>query len=135
MTHLVRLLILVAVVAGCAAPAAMAPASGTATLPREVSVADAARMHQDGGLIVDVREPSEWAAGYIPGATLMSLGELPSRLVELPKDQTIVVVCRSGNRSAQGRDILLEAGFPSVTSMTGGMNDWVAAGYEVTTGD
>ncbi|MEA5077769.1 MAG: rhodanese-like domain-containing protein, partial [Anaerolineaceae bacterium] len=70
-----------------------------------------------------------------PGATLIPLGELANRLSELPKDQEIVVVCRSGNRSAQGRDILLNAGFTNVTSMAGGMNQWSAAGYETTSGD
>jgi len=52
----------------------------------------------------------------------------------VPQDRQVVVVCRSGNRSAQGRDILLAAGYPSVTSMAGGMNDWTAAGYETATG-
>ena len=50
------------------------------------------------------------------------------------RDLSLVVVCRSGNRSAQGRDILLGAGLPSVTSMAGGMNEWAAAGYATTTG-
>jgi rhodanese-related sulfurtransferase len=45
-----------------------------------------------------------------------------------------VVVCRSGNRSAEGRDILLDNGFTQVTSMAGGMNEWAAGGYETATG-
>jgi len=56
------------------------------------------------------------------------LDELPARLNELPKDQEIVVVCRSGNRSQQGRDILLNAGF-NATSMAGGLKEWYAKGY------
>jgi rhodanese-related sulfurtransferase len=99
----------------------------------EVSIAEADALRQAGALILDVREPSEWATGVIPDATLISLGELQSRVGELPRDRTVVVVCRSGNRSAQGRDILLGAGFTSVTSMAGGMSDWVAAGYSVGT--
>jgi len=43
-------------------------------------------------------------------------------------------VCRSGNRSKQGRDILLDAGFTQVTSMAGGLNEWKAAGYPTITG-
>ena len=54
--------------------------------------------------------------------------------MRLPKDQEIVVVCRSGNRSATGRDILLDAGFNQVTSMAGGMNEWAAKNYEIVTG-
>ena len=82
----------------------------------------------------DVREQSEWEQGHIEGATLIPLGQLFQSSAELPTDQTIVVVCRSGNRSAQGRDILETAGFTTVTSMTGGMNDWQAQGYPIVTG-
>jgi rhodanese-related sulfurtransferase len=107
----------------------------TSTLPLEVDVAKAAAMRDAGALIVDVREPDEWASGHIEGATLIPLGSLAVRSSELPRDRDIVVVCRTGHRSAQGRDTLLGAGFPAVTSMTGGMNDWVAAGLPVVTGD
>jgi rhodanese-related sulfurtransferase len=103
-------------------------------LPREVSIAEAARMRSEGAFILDVREPYEWDELHIPGAKLAPLGELKDRLSELPSDKEIVVVCRSGNRSAVGRDILLEAGFEQVTSMAGGMNQWKAAGLEIVTG-
>ncbi len=116
------------------APVASAPAGTVAALPAEVSVSEASRLRDAGAFILDVRQPDEWAAGHIPGATLIPLGELPARVAEVPKDRQVVVVCRSGNRSAQGRDILLGAGFPSATSMAGGMNDWTAAGYETVTG-
>ncbi len=113
-----------------AAPASQAPAS----LPLEVDVATAASMRDAGAFVLDVRQPDEWVAGHIPGATLIPLGELPSRTAEVPSDREVVVVCRSGNRSATGRDILLDAGFATVTSMAGGMNHWAAAGLEVATG-
>jgi rhodanese-related sulfurtransferase len=79
--------------------------------------------------VLDVRQPEEWDQVHIPGTTLIPLGELESRLSEVPKDKEVVVVCRSGNRSQQGRDILLNAGFEQVTSMTGGLNDWRSSGY------
>ena len=131
-----------AVVAACApstttptpVPVASAPAGAVQALPAEVSVADAGGLRDAGAFMLDVRQPDEWAAGHIPGATLIPLGELQSRLAEVPKDKKVVVVCRSGNRSAQGRDILLGAGYPAATSMAGGMNAWTAAGYETTTG-
>jgi rhodanese-related sulfurtransferase len=53
---------------------------------------------------------------------------------EVPQDQEVVVVCRSGNRSQQGRDILLSAGFEQVTSMAGGVNQWKSAGFETVSG-
>lgn len=101
------------------------------SLDSEISVKEAAEMRDDGAFILDVREPSEWDEFHIPGATLIPLGELASRVDELPQDQDIVVVCRSGNRSQQGRDILLDAGFDKVTSMAGGVNDWRSAGYPI----
>ena len=131
-----------AVVAACSpatgapasAPAASAPAGTVAALPAEVSTAEALALREAGAFVLDVRQPEEWNAVHIPGATLIPLGELSARLSEVPGDRQVVVVCRSGNRSAQGRDILLGAGFPSVTSMAGGMNDWAAAGYPTATG-
>jgi len=108
--------------------------SATAALPKEVTVAKAAELRDGGAFILDVRQPEEWNAGHIPDATLIPLDQLPSRVNEVPKDQTVVVVCRSGNRSAAGRDILLEAGFKSVTSMGGGMNSWAAKGLPMVTG-
>ncbi len=103
-------------------------------LPREVSVTEASAMREAGAFILDVREPDEWNESHIPGATLIPLGELASRVNELPQDREIVVVCRSGNRSAQGRDILLSAGFEQVTSMAGGINQWKVAGFETVSG-
>jgi len=100
-------------------------------LPLTVNVEDAYELREKGAFVLDVREVNEWEVVHIPDATLIPLGELESRLEEIPKDQEILVVCRSGNRSATGRDILLNAGFTNVTSLSGGMNDWVANSYEV----
>lgn len=80
---------------------------------------------------MDVRTTEEWNDFHAVGATLIPLDELPNRLSEVPRDRIIVVVCRSGNRSQQGRDILLNAGYKQVTSMTGGMNAWRDAGYPI----
>lgn len=124
----------VAALAIFAAISAMSPAAEKVGLPREVSVSKATSLRDQGAFILDVREPEEWNAGHIPDATLIPLGELASRIDELPRDQQIVVVCRSGNRSATGRDILLDAGFQEVTSMAGGMNDWTSQGLPTVTG-
>ena len=103
-------------------------------LPAEISVDQAAKMRDQGAFILDVREPSEWTQFHIPGATLIPLGNLPDRLKDVPKDREVVVVCRTGNRSAQGRDILLNAGFTRVTSMAGGVTQWQAQGLAIATG-
>lgn len=102
--------------------------------PREISVAEAANKRDAGVFILDVRQPEEWNDHHIPDTTLIPLGELNARLSELPRDQEIVIVCRSGNRSGQARDILRAAGFTQVTSMAGGLNQWRAAGYQTVSG-
>lgn len=106
------------------------PASAVSdALPAEVSAAEAAALRDGGAFVLDVRQPEEWAEYHVPDSTLIPLGELPNRLNELPRDREIVIVCRSGNRSSQARDILLDAGFTQVTSMAGGLNDWRAQGF------
>jgi rhodanese-related sulfurtransferase len=129
-------LIALLLVAGCAStPASNAPEpSSRGAIAATVTVEAAAALRDGGAFVLDVREPAEWADGHIPGATLIPLGELPTRLGDVPGDRSIVMVCRSGNRSAAGRDILLEAGFASVTSLDGGMTDWAAAGMPIETG-
>lgn len=98
-------------------------------LPLEITVAEAYEKYQTGAFFLDVREANEWEQGHIPNTTWIPLGELSSRLDEIPRDQEIVVVCRSGNRSQEGRDILLQNGFSAVSSMLGGVREWGNAGY------
>ena len=101
---------------------------GTPSLPVEISVDLAHEMYQAGVFVLDVRTQEEWDEYHAPNTTLIPLDQLASRLNELPKDKEIVVVCRSGNRSQQARDILLGAGF-NATSMAGGLKEWYASGY------
>ncbi len=117
------------------AAAVQAPPAATqqaaTTLPLSIPVSKAAELREAGYFMLDVRQPEEWNQIRIPGAALIPLDQLPNRLSEVPKDQPIVVYCRSGNRSQTGRDILLQAGFTNVTSMSGGVLDWAAKGYPV----
>jgi rhodanese-related sulfurtransferase len=105
-----------------------------ATLAQEVSVAQAHQLRDEGVFVLDVRQPEEWEEIHIPGATLIPLDQLQTRLSEVPQDQPVLVYCRSGNRSQEGRDILLAAGIEQVTSMAGGIREWSAAGYPTETG-
>ncbi len=72
-------------------------------------------------VILDVREPKEWALGTLPDATLISMNEIPARLGEFRKDQAILCVCRSGDRSSQVAAFLTQNGYDSVANMVGGM--------------
>jgi rhodanese-related sulfurtransferase len=105
--------------------------NSSAALPGEISVGEAYTKYQNGAFVLDVRTQAEWDEFHAPNTTLIPLDQLASRLSEVPTDKEIVVVCGSGNRSQQGRDILLNAGFTRVTSMQGGLNDWRASGYPV----
>ena len=100
-------------------------------MPREISVNEAYNKYQNGAYVLAVRTQEEWDDFHAPNTTLIPLDQLASRLHEIPRDKEIVVVCRSGNRSQQARDILLNAGFQQVTSMQGGLNEWRASGYPV----
>ncbi len=81
-------------------------------------------------IVVDVREPSEWAAtGTIPGATLISLGNVEKQASsQLSKDDTIYVICNSGNRSRQASDILVKQGYKHIINIDGGIQAWMQAG-------
>ena len=83
--------------------------------------------------LIDVRRPDEYIGelGHIPGATLLTLDQLPAKMDSLPKDKTIVFVCRSGARSAQATSFALESGFSDVYNMRGGMLLWNEYGLKI----
>jgi rhodanese-related sulfurtransferase len=90
---------------------------------RETSVADAPSVLAAGGVVLDVREAVEVAAGSIPGAIHIPLGELIDRVGELDTTRTIACLCRSGGRSATAADFLDRHGYDAV-NLAGGMLAW-----------
>jgi len=86
----------------------------------------------DEAWLLDVREEDEWAAGHVPGATHIPLGQLGARTGELPPDAEIYVICRTGIRSARVTAALNGAGWRAL-NVAGGMQDWVAAGRPMVT--
>ena len=125
---IVGIMVMVLVAACGTAPAAQ-DAAVKVPLPDEISMDQAYKLYEEGTFLLDVRTPEEWEDYHIEGATLIPLDELEIRVEEVPQDEEIVVVCRSGNRSQVGRDILRQAGISQSASMTGGVNAWYAAGY------
>lgn len=77
--------------------------------------------------LLDVRESDEWVAGHVEQAQLVPMSELIGRLAEVPKDRDVVVVCRTGARSAQVTAYLNQSGW-SAKNLDGGMEAWAAAG-------
>lgn len=81
--------------------------------------------------LVDVREPSEWDSGALPGADLRFLGRLQDNLPQIPMDSPVAVICDTGRRAGVGVSILLKAGFSDVYLVSGGMEAWRNKGYPV----
>ncbi len=84
--------------------------------------------------LLDVREPAEWQAGHIDGATHIPMGHLGVRQEELPADQPILCICRSGQRSAAVTGALEQAGYDA-ENLEGGLLAWVEARLPLVTGD
>ncbi|MFZ5851777.1 MAG: rhodanese-like domain-containing protein [Actinomycetota bacterium] len=104
-----------------------------AAAPARVGATEAAALVRQGALLLDVREPAEWAAGHAPQARHIPLGQLAGRLAELPADRPVVTVCRSGARSARAAALLARQGRPA-SNLAGGMHAWAAAGLPVVDG-
>jgi rhodanese-related sulfurtransferase len=77
-------------------------------------------------VLVDVRQPEEYAICHLPNSILLPLGELSLRTDELdyPKDAVIVVYCHHGVRSLTGTHLLQRSGFTNVASLAGGIDAW-----------
>jgi rhodanese-related sulfurtransferase len=98
-----------------------------------VDVKAAKGLSDQGALLLDVREPDEYASVHAVNAKLIPLGEVGARLKEIEayKDKPVAVICRSGRRSAQAVSLLKESGFTQVVNVEGGTQAWVLAGLEV----
>jgi rhodanese-related sulfurtransferase len=82
-------------------------------------------------ILIDVREPEEYAAEHIPGAILMPLSQFEPAQVPVASDKQTMLYCRSGNRSGKAAQKLLAAGWREVTHLGRGIGDWKEAGYDV----
>ena len=93
------------------------------------TVTEAAERHQTGARIIDVREPVEHNSLRVPGADLLPMSTIPSWYTDLDVNEELLVLCRSGNRSATVVDALVnQAGFTNVTNIAGGIMAWGEAG-------
>ncbi len=83
--------------------------------------------------LLDVREHEEYVEAHIPDSVLIPLGQLSRKLSSIPKDATIIAICRSGNRSSVATDMLRRAGYSDVLNLNGGILAWVRAGLPIIT--
>lgn len=97
---------------------------------RECSASEAHREWTMGATaIIDVREQREHDVTRVAGVPLIPLSELAGRIGEIPSDRPVVVMCRSGQRSARVVEFLSEEGFPvEAINLEGGILAWAAAG-------
>jgi len=92
-----------------------------------VDAVGARRSLQEGAVALDVREPDEYAAGHLPGAVHIPLGQLAARNGELPRDRPIVTYCGHGERAATALSLLEQAGLTPLANLGGGIEAWEAA--------
>ncbi|OUV40832.1 MAG: rhodanese-like domain-containing protein [Methanobacteriota archaeon] len=100
----------------------------------DVIAFDEAISEDNGGFLLDVRTTSEWEQdGYIENATLIPHTQLESREGELPqdKDSLILLYCRSGNRSQDAAQTLVDMGFTNLIELESGITGWKEAGMPV----
>ncbi|WP_257388519.1 rhodanese-like domain-containing protein [Tahibacter caeni] len=107
---------------------------------REISIEEMLALQRAGVPVVDVREPDEYSAGHVPGAVGIPRGVLEFEVDGHPavngrrdpalshRDAPLVLVCRSGGRSALAADALRRLGFAQPLSLAGGLNAWLAEG-------
>jgi rhodanese-related sulfurtransferase len=98
----------------------------------EISLEDYAAERED-GITIDVRERAEYAQAHVPGAVLLPMTHLSSRLGEIDRSARVHVICASGNRSRAMTDLLVAQGFDAV-SVSGGTRAWIASGRAVGVG-
>lgn len=99
----------------------------------DITVDEALAWSKEGALIIDVREPDELVeiAYDLKNIKNIPLGQLESRISEVPKDKQVILVCKRGGRSSQAFDLLKEKGFENISNMDGGMEAWAEKGLPV----
>jgi phage shock protein E len=127
-----KFLVLIAAVLGISLLAGCGSSSGVQTVDPKAFLTTAG---QTGTVVVDVRTPSEYAAGHIQGAVNIDV-EAPTfdaEIAKLDKSATYAVYCHSGRRSGLATDAMGKAGFTHVYNLSGGISDLASAGGQVVT--
>jgi rhodanese-related sulfurtransferase len=99
----------------------------------EIDVAELARVRAGGAVLIDVREPDEYTAAHVPGATLVPLATVPDRLDEVPTEGPVYVICAKGARSLRAAEFYRAQGIDAI-NVAGGTTAWVEAGQPTSTG-
>ena len=81
--------------------------------------------------VVDIRQPAEIASGTVPGAEVMPMHTIPLRIQDIKQDKPVVLVCRSGARSAQACMFLAQNGYENIYNLRGGLMGWAGSGQQL----
>jgi rhodanese-related sulfurtransferase len=127
-----KFLVLIAAVLGISLLAGCGSSSGVQTVDPKAFLTTAG---QTGTVVVDVRTPSEYAAGHIQGAINIDVeaATFDAEIAKLDKNATYAVYCHSGRRSGLATDAMGKAGFTHVYNLSGGISDLASAGGQVVT--
>lgn len=101
---------------------------------QEMDVDELYKIYQqkpDNYVLIDVRQPEEWAQGTIPNVERIALADLPEQLGTMDKSKIYIMICRSGARSGRACEHMLAEGFQEPVNFSGGMLDWYDSGYEL----
>lgn len=103
------------------------------SLVKEIEVTELAELKEKGNVIrvIDIRQPAELNSGIIPGSEALPMHIIPLRMSEFKQDETLIMVCRSGARSAQACMFLQQQGYGNVFNLRGGMIAWARNGLEI----
>jgi len=99
----------------------------------EIDVTELASLRADGVALIDVRQPDEYTAAHVPGATLVPLATVPDNLDRVPTDGPVYVICAKGSRSLTAAEFYRGQGIDAV-NVAGGTTAWLDAGQPVSTG-
>jgi rhodanese-related sulfurtransferase len=120
------LLATLASVVALAAEPALVPISQEALLERQ-------QKGDETLYVLDVRSPEEYASGHVPGAINIPYDQIASRMAEVPKDQDVVLYCKSGRRAGIAAEVLAGQGYERLQHLEGDIVAWVEKGRPLET--
>lgn len=99
---------------------------------QQITVDQLASIHPE-AIIIDVREQQEYDDAHVEGVRLIPMSSFVERIAEVPRDETLYIMCAAGGRSAQVTHYLTQEGFDAV-NVAGGISAWVGAGHPIARG-
>jgi rhodanese-related sulfurtransferase len=97
----------------------------------QLDTLSATRLINDGAVVVDVRDTTEFSAGHLVNAKHIPVGDIDKRMGDIPPGKPVLVYCSEGNRSSKASAALKKAGREQIFALAGGLSAWKQAGLPV----